>query len=290
MDIKHKPDWFKRKFSATVDLGNVRKILGELKLHTVCTEAKCPNRNRCFSSGQATFLIMGDICTRNCRFCAIAHGKCKPLDSDEPRRVAEAVEKLNLKYAVITSVTRDDLPDGGAKHFARTILEIRRIMPNTGIEVLTPDFLGDKKSLDIVMEARPNVFNHNVETIPRLYPLARPQADFKRSLDVLRYVSQNSDAIVKSGFMVGLGESKKEVFNLLEILRENNVDVVTIGQYLQPTPSHLPVDRFVHPDEFEEYSDYGEKKLGFKKVFSAPLVRSSFIAQEIWQECRKSKS
>ena len=290
MDIKHKPDWFKRKFSATVDLGNVRKILDELKLHTVCTEAKCPNRNRCFSSGQATFLIMGDVCTRNCRFCAIAHGKCKPLDSDEPRRVAEAVEKLNLKYAVITSVTRDDLPDGGAKHFARTILEIRRIMPNTGIEVLTPDFLGDKKSLDIVMEARPNVFNHNVETIPRLYPLARPQANFRRSLDVLRYVSQNSDAIVKSGFMVGLGESKQEIFHLLEILRENNVDVVTIGQYLQPTPSHLPIDRFVHPDEFEEYSDYGENKLGFKKVFSAPLVRSSFIAQEIWQECRKSKS
>ncbi|MCD6594927.1 lipoyl synthase [bacterium] len=288
MDIKHKPYWFHRKLDATYELGNVRKVLSELELHTVCTEAKCPNRNKCFSSGQATFLIMGDVCTRNCRFCAIAHGKCEPLDSDEPERVADAVKKLNLKYVVITSVTRDDLPDGGAEHFAKTIVEIRRIMRDSGIEILTPDFLANKESLDIVLEANPDVFNHNIETIPRLYSIARPQADFQRSLGVLKYASKNFKSVVKSGFMVGLGENKKEVFDLLETLRETGADVVTIGQYLQPTLAHLPIDRFVHPDEFDEYSEYGENKLGFKRVFSGPFVRSSFMAQEIWHRCRKS--
>ena len=283
MKVKRKPAWLRQHLVATAELGGVRRTLEELGLHTVCTEAKCPNRNRCFASGQATFLIMGDVCTRNCRFCAIKSGKPEPLDPTEPQRVAQAARKLNLRYVVVTSVTRDDLPDGGAEHFAETIRAIRREVPTARVEVLTPDFGGDKDALDVVFAAGPDVFNHNVETVPRLYPAVRPQADYRRSLEVLSYAKKQG-MLTKSGFMVGLGETKDEVFALLKDLRNAGVDIITIGQYLQPSPGHIAVDRFVPPAEFEEYSRFGEEELGFAKVFAGPLVRSSFMAQDIWEK------
>jgi len=285
MDIKRKPDWFRKKFAGTSELGLVIRTLDDLNLHTVCEEAKCPNRNECYAAGQATFLIMGDVCSRNCNFCAIAHGKPQPLDPDEPSRIAQAAKKMALSYIVITSVTRDDLPDYGAGHFAGTIGAIKALLPESGVEALTPDFLGNHKALEKVFCEKPDVFNHNVETIPELYSKVRPQADYHRSLDVLRYAARESDSIIKSGFMVGLGETKERVFDLLKELSNASIDVVTIGQYLQPSPAHLPIDRFVHPDEFAEYADFGERELGFKKVFSGPLVRSSFMAKEIWKKC-----
>ncbi|MCD6532366.1 lipoyl synthase [bacterium] len=283
MKIKRKPQWLRQHLVATAELGGVRRTLEKLGLYTVCTEAKCPNRNRCFASGQATFLIMGDACTRNCRFCAIKSGKPEPLDPTEPQRVAQAARELNLRYVVVTSVTRDDLPDGGAEHFAETIRAIRREVPTARVEVLTPDFGGDKDALDVVFAAAPDVFNHNVETVPRLYPQVRPQADYRRSLEVLSYAKKQG-MLTKSGFMVGLGETKDEVFALLKDLRDAGVDIITIGQYLQPSPGHIAVDRFVPPAEFEEYSRFGEEELGFAKVFAGPLVRSSFMAQDIWEK------
>ena len=206
---------------------------------------------------------------------------------DEPKRVAKAAKQMNLSYVVVTSVTRDDIPDGGAKIFAMTIDEIRRQLPEAGIEVLTPDFMGNIGALDMVLSRRPDVFNHNVETVPRLYPVARPQADYARSLNVLSYAAKNYDSVVKSGFMVGLGETDDEIYELMRDLRNAGVQVVTIGQYLQPSPKHLPIERFVTPEKFAEYAEYGEKELGFIRVFSGPLVRSSFMAQEIWRKARE---
>ncbi len=229
---------------------------------------------------------MGNVCTRNCRFCAIANGKVTSLDADEPRRVADAAQKMNLKYVVVTSVTRDDIPDGGAAHFAETIRQIREKLPDAGIEVLTPDFLGNRDAIETVLSERPDVFNHNVETVPRLYPLARPQANYQRSLMILNYASKHSNSIIKSGFMVGLGETDDEIFSLLRDLKNTGVDVVTIGQYLQPSPEHLPVERFVHPKNFEKYAEFGESVLNFKRVFAGPLVRSSFMASDIWEKTK----
>ncbi len=286
MEIVRKPDWLKWKMSATSNLGDVRRVLKNLSLHTVCEEAHCPNRNLCYSNGQATFLIMGDVCSRNCRFCAISNGDVAPLDASEPHRVADAAEKMKLKYIVITSVTRDDLSDGGAAHFAETIRQIRQKLPNSGIEVLTPDFIGDRDAIETVLAQKPDVFNHNVETVPRLYPLARPQANYQRSLMVLNFAGQNSDCIIKSGFMVGLGETDDEIFMLLHDLKDADVNIITIGQYLQPSPQHLPVHRFVRPEKFDEYAEYGENVLGFDKVFAGPLVRSSFMAEDIWKKTK----
>ncbi len=230
MDIRKKPDWFRKKLAGTNELGLVIRTLDDLRLHTVCEAARCPNRNECYAAGQATFLIMGDVCSRNCGFCAISHGKPPPLDPDEPLRIAQAAKKMNLSYIVITSVTRDDLPDGGAGHFAGTIGAVKALLPESGIETLTPDFLGNHKALEKVFCENPDVFNHNIETIPELYSIVRPQADYHRSLDVLRYAARESDSIIKSGFMVGLGESKEQVFDLMKELRQASVDVVTIGQ------------------------------------------------------------
>lgn len=277
------PEWL-RKPVRNVDADHsLKKILRTRGLHTVCEEARCPNRNDCFSRGAATFMILGDVCSRSCGFCSVKTGRGLLVESlrDEPAQVAEAAAQLNLNYVVITSVNRDELPDGGAGHFARTIQAVRRRLPISKIEVLTPDFKGNRKALHAVLDAAPDTFNHNVETVPRLYLRVRPQADYQQSLDVLREARRYSpETLTKSGLMVGLGERRDEVKMLLEDLRAHDVDVVTIGQYLQPTRAHLPVAEYLHPDVFEEYKAYGER-LGFRAVFSGPLVRSSFMAETV---------
>jgi lipoic acid synthetase len=277
------PEWLRKPVRNTDADHSLKKMLRTRGLHTVCEEARCPNRNDCFSRGAATFMILGDVCSRSCGFCSIKTGRGSPLDSmrDEPEQVAEAAAQLKLSYVVITSVNRDELPDGGAVHFARTIHAVRRRLPVAKIEVLTPDFKGNREALHAVLDAEPDTFNHNVETVPRLYLRVRPQADYQQSLDVLREARRYSpETLTKSGLMVGLGESRDEVKTLLEDLRAHDVDVVTIGQYLQPTRAHLPVAEYVHPDLFEEYKAYGER-LGFRAVFSGPLVRSSFMAETV---------
>ena len=249
------PEWL-RKPGRNVDADHkLKKMLRTRRLHTVCEEARCPNRNDCFARGAATFMILGDVCSRSCGFCSVKTGRGLPMESlsDEPEQVAEAAAELHLSYVVITSVNRDELPDGGAAHFARTIQAVRRRLPNAKIEVLTPDFKGNRDALHTVLDAAPDTFNHNVETVPRLYQTVRPQADYRQSLDVLQEARRHSPAtLTKSGFMVGLGEDRDEVKQLLEDLRRHAVDVVTIGQYLQPTRAHLPVEAYVHPGVFEE--------------------------------------
>ncbi len=277
------PEWLRkpqRNVGADHDL---KKMLRARGLHTVCEEARCPNRNDCFSRGAATFMILGDVCSRSCGFCSVKTGRGLAMESlsDEPEQVAEAAARLNLRYVVITSVNRDELADGGASHFAKTIFAVRRSLPESKIEVLTPDFKGDHKALRVVLDARPDTFNHNVESVPRLYSRVRPQADYRQSLDVLQTARRYSQSVLtKSGFMLGLGETRDEVKRLLEDLRAHDVDVATVGQYLQPTRAHLPVEAYVHPDVFAEYKEYGEQ-LGFRAVFSGPLVRSSFMAEMV---------
>jgi lipoic acid synthetase len=277
------PEWL-RKPARNVEADHgLKKMLRTRGLHTVCEEARCPNRYDCFARGAATFMILGDVCSRSCGFCAVKTGRGLPIESlrAEPEQVAEAAAHLNLRYVVITSVNRDELPDGGAAHFARTIEAVRRRLPAASIEVLTPDFKGNLEALYTVLDARPDTFNHNVETVERLYRRVRPQADYKQSLDLLQRARRHSpDVLTKSGFMVGLGETRSEVEGLLEELRAHEVDVATIGQYLQPTRRHLPVEEYVHPQVFEEYREYGEK-IGFRAVFSGPLVRSSFMAEMV---------
>lgn len=277
------PEWL-RKPVRNVDADHaLKKMLRTRGLHTVCEEARCPNRNDCFARGAATFMVLGDVCSRSCGFCAVKTGRGLPMEMlvDEPEQVAEAAAQLELVYVVITSVNRDELPDGGALHFARTIHAVRRRLPGAKVEVLTPDFKGNRDALHTVLDAEPDTFNHNIETVPRLYRKVRPQADYQQSLDVLREARRYSPrTLTKSGFMVGLGERRDEVWRLLEDLRAHAVGVVTIGQYLQPTRAHLPVEEYVHPDRFEEYKEYGEQ-LGFRAVFSGPLVRSSFMAEMI---------
>ena len=273
----------KKRIPPFQDLQKVRSILNGTDLHTVCEEARCPNLGECFSRGTATFLILGRVCTRNCGFCAVEHGVPIPPDETEPEKVAQAVQKMGLRYVVITSVTRDDLLDGGAYLFSKAVQAIRALDPKIKIEVLIPDFQGNPSSLEIVLREYPDVLNHNIETVARLYPVVRPQAAYQISLDLLRRSKEDYPHIpTKSGFMLGLGEIREEVSELLRDLREVGCDFLTIGQYLQPRPDRLPVVRFVPPEEFEEYKRIGEE-MGFKAVSSGPFVRSSFHAFEMFE-------
>lgn len=281
------PKWLTKRFPASREIDTTTTLLENLGLNTVCQSAECPNLGECFAKRTATFIIMGDSCTRNCRFCAVTKGKPLLIDKNEPNKVATAVGQLGLKHVVITSVTRDDLPDGGARHFAATIADIRNIAPGTTIEVLTPDFKGDFEVLSVIIEAHPDIFNHNVETVPRLYPTVRPEAQYQRSLKLLRVVKQMDPTIfTKSGLMVGLGERRAEVLNVMADLREVNCDVLTIGQYLQPTSQHLPVIEFINPKVFDYYQIEG-KKLGFLHVAAGPFVRSSYHADEVFHSLAK---
>ena len=256
----------------------LKKLMGGLRLNTVCQEAMCPNLGECWSHGVATFMILGDICTRGCRYCAVSKGKPLQLDREEPYRVAEAVEVMQLKHAVVTSVDRDDLPDGGADIFARTIEAIRERSPECVVEVLIPDFQGSQELLDRVLEVSPEVLAHNIETVPRLYSKARAGGDYQRSLELLHRVHETSlEVVTKTGMMLGLGEKEEEIHQVLEDLIERNVQILTLGQYLRPTPWHLPVARYYHPDEFRCWKEVAEK-LGFEHVESGPLVRSSYLA------------
>ena len=277
-----KPPWLKKRIPPFEDLIKVKSVLSGTVLHTVCEEARCPNLGECFSRGTATILILGKTCTRSCGFCAVQHGAPAPPDGGEPRKVAEAVRKMGLQYAVITSVTRDDLPDGGASLFAQTIRAIRGLDRKMRVEVLIPDFRGDVSSLKTVMEEGPDVLNHNIETVPRLYPRVRPLADYIRSLNLLESVKKSHPNILtKSGFMLGLGETQEEVLDLLQDLTEAGCNFLTIGQYLQPRPDRLGVVRYVPPEEFEEYKKIG-KEMGFR-VAAGPFVRSSFHAAQMFE-------
>ena len=274
-----KPAWIRVKIPASPKINHIKQKLREHKLASVCEEASCPNLGECFSNGTATFMIMGEICTRRCPFCDVAHGKPNPLNGDEPTELASAISEMGLSYVVITSVDRDDLKDSGAQHFATCISETRRLNPDIQVEVLVPDFRGRMDiALDILKESPPDVFNHNLETVPRLYKKARPGADYAWSLELLkRYKALKPAVTTKSGLMLGLGETLDEVKQVMDDLFAYNIDMVTLGQYLQPSKDHLKVERYVHPDEFEELRLYGQK-LGFKHVASGPLVRSSYHA------------
>ena len=283
------PPWFKKKVPDPRVLASMRSLFDELSLHTICENALCPNLGDCFSNRTATFLLLGDICTRNCTFCAVKKGVPCPVDEKEPQHLAEAVEKLGLRHVVITSVTRDDLPDGGAAHFARTIARLQEKDKALTVEVLIPDFGGSLRSLKMVVDAHPDVINHNLETVPRLYPQVRPKADFQRSLRLLRQARElDSHIVTKSGLMVGLGETRDELLQAMEELRKVNCDLLTIGQYLQPSAHHHPVVRYVSPEEFVEYESLG-KAMGFCDVASVPLVRSSFNAAQLYEKARMKR-
>ena len=282
MGNEKKPPWLKKRLPPFQDIQKVRSILEQTDLHTVCEEARCPNLGECFSTGTSTFLILGRVCTRDCGFCAVERGIPVPPDETEPEKVAQAVQKMGLQYVVITSVTRDDLPDGGASLFAKTIQTIRVLDPKIKVEVLIPDFQGNPNSLNTVLKEGPYVLNHNIETISRLYPRVRPQADYSRSLNLLKSSKKSHPYILtKLGFMLGLGETKEEILELLRDLREVGCDFLTVGQYLQPHPDRLPVVRFVLQEEFEEYKRLGEE-MGFKAIASGPFVRSSFHAAKMF--------
>jgi lipoic acid synthetase len=273
-----RPEWLRVRVPTGENYEELKRLMRGKALHTVCEEARCPNMGECWGHRTATFMILGSVCTRSCRFCAVATGRPMALDWEEPRRVAEAAEQMGLRHVVVTSVNRDELKDGGASFFAATIRAIRRKLPDCAIEVLTPDFKGSREALQVVMEAQPNVFNHNVETVPRLYKRVRPQAIYTRSLDVLSMAKEMRPAApTKTGFMLGLGETHEEIVELLRDLRAREVDIVTIGQYLRPTPDHLPIERYVTPAEFREYARLG-KEMGIRHVESGPLVRSSYHA------------
>ena len=281
--VLRKPAWLKRKIPAGAGYREIRRLLDTGNLHTVCQEALCPNLGECFCRGTATFLILGDRCTRNCRFCAVGHGPSGPLDPGEPARVAEAVEELGLGYVVITSVTRDDLPDGGAGVFADTVREIRRRTPHAIAELLIPDFGGSAEALQVVLESLPDVLNHNLETVPRLYDSVRPGAIYGRSLRLLQLVKECDPAIpTKSGLMLGLGETAEEIRQTLRDLLDVGCDILTLGQYLQPTREHLPVEGFIEPGEFDQWR-VAALKMGFGQVASGPLVRSSYRARELYE-------
>jgi lipoic acid synthetase len=281
VELPVKPDWIRVRIPASPKIAQIKEQLRKHKLASVCEEASCPNLGECFSNGTATFMVMGEICTRRCPFCDVAHGKPKPLDENEPRELAQAISEMGLRYVVITSVDRDDLKDSGAQHIANCITETRHYNPGIKVEVLVPDFRGRMRAaLDILEKTPPDVFNHNLETVPRLYKQARPGADYQWSLDLLKqYKARQPDVPTKSGLMLGLGETKEEVMQVLQDLRAHNVEMITLGQYLQPSRNHLAVQRFVHPDEFEELRMFGEA-LGFKQVASGPMVRSSYHADK----------
>lgn len=276
-----KPEWIRAKLPTGQRFFEIKDILRSQKLHTVCEEASCPNIGECFSHGTATFMIMGDICTRRCPFCDVGHGRPSPLDPDEPKHLAESVAAMKLKYVVITSVDRDDLRDGGAQHFADCISAIRATSPSTQIEVLVPDFRGRLDlALDILTRTPPDVMNHNLETAPRLYKQARPGADYQHSLELLKqYKALNPKVATKSGIMVGLGETDEEVYEVLEDMRAHDIEMLTIGQYLQPSNGHLPVLRYVHPDQFKQYEDRAYE-IGFKHAAVGAMVRSSYHADQ----------
>ena len=274
----HLPPWFKVRFHEGPDYREVRRLTRELNLHTICEEARCPNVWECWNSRTATFLILGDICTRRCHYCAVTTGRPLPLDEAEPGRVAAAVKTLSLRHAVLTSVNRDELPDGGARIFAETIRAVRRELPACTIEVLIPDFLGDAAALETVLAAQPDILNHNIETVPRFFPSVRPQGRYDRSIELLRAASSRG-AVTKSGLMVGLGETREEVLAVMRDLRGAGCSIVSIGQYLQPTTAHWPVMRFYRPEEFRLIKEEG-RALGFRHVESGPLVRSSYHAEQ----------
>ncbi|MBE7710320.1 MAG: lipoyl synthase [Cyanobacteria bacterium SIG32] len=274
------PEYLKRPIIDTDKTRTVRKILKTKCLNTVCENARCPNKNECYTKNTATFLIMGGNCTRNCRYCNISCAKPEPLDLNEPMHVAEAVRDLGLKYAVITSVTRDDLPDGGAEHFANCIKEIRKLSPETKIEILTPDFKGKKESLDIIIEAHPEVFNHNIETVKSLFKTARPQGNYDTSIDVLKYIKENSDIITKSGLMIGLGETYEQIKETLTDLHNVGCDILTIGQYIQPSKEHLDVAKYYTLEEYEDLKKMATE-IGISHHQIGPLVRSSYRASEL---------
>jgi len=279
------PEWLRKPTTDFVAVHELKQGFRKLNLHTVCESARCPNLHECFGRGTATFMILGNLCTRGCGFCSVPKGSPQKreftLDPDEPAKVARMAASMRLSYVVITSVNRDDLPDGGSHHFAQTVREVRRALPGARIEVLTPDFCGDLDAVARVLDAGPDVFNHNMETVARLYPRVRPQANYRRSLAVLEYARRcRPDILTKSGLMVGLGETAEEVHELLRDLRGAGTDIVTIGQYLQPTRRNLPVAAYISPAEFDAYRDYG-LSLGFKMVFSGPLVRSSYMADSV---------
>ena len=278
-----KPEWLRVKAPQIERIGNTANLLSDLKLNTVCQEASCPNIGECFSSGTATFLIMGPGCTRACPYCDINFDRSKrDLDPTEPDRLAEAVYRMKLKHVVITSVNRDDLEDGGASQFYKCVSQVRLKSPETTIELLIPDLCGNWLALEKVLDSQPNVLNHNIETVPSLYRKVRPQGNYQRTLELLKRTTEYFPSVyTKSGFMLGLGEKDDEVLNLLMDLRSNDVDIVTIGQYLSPGPHHLPVQRFVSPSKFNYFKLFGENELGFMQVVSSPLTRSSYHAEEI---------
>ena len=279
------PEYLKRPIIDTEKTKTVRRILKDKCLNTVCEGARCPNKSECYAKNTATFLIMGNVCTRNCRYCNISTSKPQPLDLEEPKHIAEAVRELGLKFAVITSVTRDDLADGGAEHFKNCIDEIRKIC-DPKIEILTPDFKGKKTSLDTIIEAHPDVFNHNIETVKSLFKTARPQGNYDLSIEVLKYIKENSEIVTKSGLMVGLGEGINEIEKTLEDLKTAGVDILTIGQYIQPSKAHLEVSKYYTLEEFEELKTLA-KKIGFKNYQIGPLVRSSYQAMLSWQNANR---
>jgi len=276
-----KPAWIRAKSPAGPAVQRLKKVLRENQLYTVCEEASCPNLGECFAHGTATFMIMGDICTRRCPFCDVAHGRPDPLDPNEPKHLAQTINAMDLSYVVITSVDRDDLRDGGSQHFVACIQAVREFNPKTQIEILVPDFRGRmERALKILHQAPPDVFNHNLETIPRLYRKVRPGSDYQWSLDLLKQFKRHHPKVpCKSGLMLGLGETIEEVEQVMQDMRAHHVEMLTLGQYLQPSKHHLPVDRFVHPDEFESLRVTG-KKLGFSQVASGPMVRSSYHADQ----------
>lgn len=281
IELPKKPDWIRVRMGNSSRVEQIKQTLRKHKLSSVCEEASCPNIGECFSGGTATFMIMGDICTRRCPFCDVAHGRPNALMENEPIELAEAIQEMGLTYVVVTSVDRDDLRDGGAEHFARCISETRRLNPGIKVEVLVPDFRGRGDiALNILTATCPDVFNHNLETVPSLYKKVRPGSDYQWSLDLLkRYKAMAPHVITKSGIMVGVGESREEVIEVLGDMKAHDIDMVTIGQYLQPSRNHLPVERFVHPDEFAEYARIGES-MGFRHVASGPMVRSSYHADK----------
>jgi lipoic acid synthetase len=273
-----KPSWLKMKMPGGDGYAKLLHLVNDKKLHTVCQSAKCPNMGECWAAGTATLMILGDVCTRSCGFCHIATGRPPTLDLDEPQRVGAAVAQMNLKHTVITSVNRDELPDGGAAVWAETIRQIRLQSPGTSVEVLIPDFCGDWAALQKVLDEKPNILNHNIESVPRLYKTVRPQAKYHRSIELLK-ISKSQNLITKTGMMLGLGEEAQEIEQVMDDLVSIGCDILTLGQYLQPTTEHLPVERWVHPDEFKHWKEVGELK-GIRHVESGPMVRSSYHAEK----------
>jgi lipoic acid synthetase len=284
------PAWFKQKIPEPAAMQKMERLLGRMRLHTICENALCPNMGQCFERSTATFLILGDVCTRHCTFCAVKKGPVVPVDESEPDHICEAVRQLQLKYVVITSVTRDDIADGGASQFAKVIRFLAKTDPDLLVEVLVPDFKGSMEAIDDVATALPDVVNHNVETVPRLYRQVRPEADYSRSLRLLsRIKGHEGKMVTKSGLMLGLGEKEDEVINLMADLRESGCDILTMGQYLQPSPGHHPVISFISPEKFSEYEIIA-RGMGFSAVAAAPLVRSSYRAAELYGRARENGS